>query len=150
GTSEAVVRLNHSADIPIYAALYDLGGRPRLATVTDRHVVWTCGEEERSGPAHNDATIAMVDCIAYWIWQVGPSLPELACLDSGPLVINVLIEDPHTWDEFASPAPSAEALSVAVTGQEVTVTARGAMTARLDGPVNDGERELIGEVLRAV
>lgn len=150
GTSEVVVRLHGSGDIPIYGALFDLGGRPRMATVTERHVVWTQGEDESSGTAHRSAAAAMVDCIAYWFWQIGPSLPELACLGCKPLVVNVLIEDPDSWDEFATPEPTGDAVSAEVTGQEITVTVHSAMPARLDGPVNDGEREIVKEILRAV
>jgi hypothetical protein len=151
-TTEAVVRLHSTGEIPIYAPLHDLAGRPRLATVTDRHVVWTQGEEERQSAEHHRATHAMVDCIAYWMWQVGPALPELAWHGIEPLVIDVVIDEPLSWSEFAAPGPTeSPTVTVVPSGElELTVTIHAAMAFRLDGPTNEGERELIRALLEAI
>lgn len=151
GTTVTVVRLNSSGDIPIYAPLFDLTGPPRQVLHGAGPPIWVIGEKEFASPAHRDGSAAMVDCIAYWLWQFEPSLPDSSWLGSEPLCIEVVIEQPETWEESAHPdseGPVAEA--AVVDPRTVRVNVLPAMVARMDGPDNGAERDLMAAVLAII
>jgi hypothetical protein len=149
-TTEPVALLNSSGHIPIYAPLFDLQGRPRLATISDRHLIWVQGEENPRDSAHGSVSQSMVDCIAYWLWQFADALPDLAWLEKEPLVIDVIVDDPSSWDEFADPDPSGPVAAGQVGDGRVEITILGALVPRVDGSDNRGERELMTEVLNTI
>lgn len=151
GTTVTVVRLNSSGDIPIYAPLFDLAGRPRQVLLGTGSPIWTVGEEEFASPAHRSGSGAMVDCITYWLWQLSTSLPDWSWLGDEPLCVEVMIENPESWEEFAHPDPEGEVAEAAIVDRRtVRINVLPAMVARMDGPDNGAERDLMAAVLAIV
>lgn len=148
---EQVALLHADRDIPIYVPFLGDPERPRLVVELASGAWWVLGEKAFSNSAHRFASVAMVDCIAYWLWQVGPSLPECVWLNDDMLTIDVVISDPDQWAPLAVPGASGPVARVEVSGERTaTVTVLPAMAARMDAPDNAAERELMEGVLRAI
>lgn len=93
----------------------------------------------------------MVDCIAYWLWQLEPSLPDWAWLREVPLSIQVTIGSPASWertDHIESAGPVADSKPANL--RTVALTVLPAMATRMDSPDNAAERDLIASVLGAI
>jgi hypothetical protein len=93
----------------------------------------------------------LVDCIAYWLWQATPSLPNLAAIGAPRLVIEVGLSEPQAWvtghpTESNGEVADAESTSVGV----LRITAHPAMLPLLDRPDNVAERALLRALLSGI
>lgn len=92
------IRLEDEPEIQIYLPRDDLDGQPRFLVEGLRVPVWVLGTEEIDTPAHRRRTVELVDCIAYWIWQMTPSLsPLVDRANVSRLQIAVRLETTDRW-----------------------------------------------------
>lgn len=152
GAITEVTRLADDPEIPVYIPARDLYDRsdevPRLLVEHGEIPLWVRAIAS-AGQDDLPAYAKVVDCIAFWLWQVSPAFPPLP---QGPIDIEVLLETPEAW-RSASRAPDengrvAEVQIVGPSHLQVTVFAR--IVSRLDHPDNDGERELAASLLKGI
>jgi hypothetical protein len=151
GVVEQVALLNGERDIPIYVPFLSDPERPRLVAELASGAWWVLGERTFSNSAHRFASVAMVDCIAYWLWQMEPSLPTCPWLNGDMLTIDVVLPDPDQWAPLATPGSDGPVAQAEPSDERtIAVTVLPAMAARMDSPDNAAERELMEAVLHAV
>jgi hypothetical protein len=148
---EQVALLNGDRDIPIYVPFLGDPERPRLVAELASGAWWVLGERTFSSSAHRLASVAMVDCIAYWLWQMEPSMPRCPWLKRDMLTVDMVISDPEQWAPLAAPSSDGPVARAELSdGHAIIVTVLPAMAARMDAPDNSAERELMEAVLHAV
>lgn len=151
GVVEQVALLNADRDIPIYVPFLGAPERPRLVAELASGAWWVLGERTYSSGAHRFASVALVDCIAYWLWQMERSLPVCSWLNGDTLTINVVLPDPDQWAPLVNPSSDGPVAHADLSHERtITVTVFPAMAARMDAPDNAAERELMEAVLLAV
>lgn len=65
-----VIRIHDSEHIPIFGVLDDLGGQPMLLVEGAPRPIWIQGPKTYTDPEHRRRHAEMIDCLAYWLWQV--------------------------------------------------------------------------------
>jgi hypothetical protein len=149
GSWTEVVRLHEAPHIPIYGVLNDLGSEALMLVEGTPIDIWVKATDvAQDGRA---AYFDLVDCVAYWLWQMAPSLPDLALVGAPRLIVEVTLSDPGAWTAaipVASGEPVAEANS-SVKGV-LRVTINPPMMAMLDRPDNAAERALVEIVLEGL
>ena len=150
GSITEVIRLAEDPEIPVFVPLIDLfdGGErtPRMLVEIGPVLVWVRAKKEL--PAEQRPAYAqMVDCIAYWLWQLGPSLPVLA---EEEVELEVVLEHPEVW-RSQQQAPEDDGRPVAATEivdyDQLRITVFPQMARRLDQPDNNAERDLAAALL---
>lgn len=140
-----VVRLHHEEHIPIYANLNDLGGRPLLLVEGAPFPLWVRGPETYHVPAHRGPHVQIVDCVAYWLWQLTPALSSLSLATGGSrLVVDVVVAEPDAWiDNVITDAQGDVAQAERAANGVLLLKVSPALIRELDRPDNAGERALV-------
>jgi hypothetical protein len=97
----------------------------------------------------------LAEAIAYWLWQFTPSLTSyFSFLDEkySRLLIEIKLDQPHTWDTRATVLGEEPAIATDVKTDDGTIrmTFKPGMNFLLQGADNTGEREMVRFLLRAL
>lgn len=110
--------------------------------------VWVRAPTRYAKPGHRRPHAEMVDCLAYWLWQFTPSLPDLAAPSRSRVIVDVEVEDPDLWVSETVPAASGEVASTQVLADGVLqMTVHASLMSELDRADNLGERALVRSLL---
>lgn len=153
GSITEVIRLADAPDIPVFIPVNDLfdvsDTAPRMLVEHGAAPIWVRAKrdaEDEDKPAYAQ----MVDCVAFWLWQLSPSFPELPTEE---IEVEVVLDGPEAWREKAKAPvddgrPVAEAELVYYDHLRITVFPQ--MIGRLDRPENDAEHELAAILLSGI
>jgi hypothetical protein len=147
-----VTTLHDSRDIPVYIPLRDLGSRVEILVEGLPCPIWIIGPDatEVAGSLYRQYA-EFADAIAYWLWQVTPSIAAwLTPLKgtTGPIAIRLVLVSPDMWTEM--PAAANTDGSVVVFGsamRDLVCEIRPSFVHLLQASDNRGERHLIRALL---
>jgi hypothetical protein len=144
-----VVRLHAAPHIPIYGLLNDSGRELLMLVEGPTSPIWVTAADV--APDARKVYFDLVDCIAYWLWQATPSLPDLAAIGTPRLVIEVALSEPEAWVTGHPMEPNGEVADTRSTSDGVLrITAHSAMLPLLDSPDNAAERALLHALLSGI
>ena len=160
GATIEVMTLHDTAAIPLYAPIESIGNQVTLLVEGLPLPVWIAGPDyARDGSderAFHSEYAEFADTIAYWLWQMTPSISEAIESLLGTLstiLIELRIDQKEQW-------------KLALTGAQVNgspletspdagcgrllVALHPSILRRCTGPDNEGEREIMTAVLRGI
>jgi hypothetical protein len=137
---------------PIYAPFrIPPGDEVQYYVELDEVGIWITAPTSGDQPKHRELAFLFVDAIAYWIWQFSPSLREqLAVIGDhvNPIMIEVHPQESDDWWEETIEHQEGQAVKVSVVDiGRVRVDLFPELKARISGPDNSGERELITAIV---
>ncbi|MFA4929390.1 MAG: hypothetical protein WC558_12810 [Patulibacter sp.] len=152
GSWADVVRVDDDPEIPIYGLLEGSAGRLVQAIEGGPIVVWvgavpaSTEEPQSSTPFEN-----MINCVAYWIWQLMPALEaRLEQIPALCVAIDVVLEAPESWTGSLEGVPTAGgpvARVEVLTDSGLRLTVFPSMINELMSGDNHAERALVRELL---
>jgi hypothetical protein len=153
GQISEVLRLHDDPEIPIYVRANDLSDQekagPRQMVEVDGVTIWVTSPPVQG--AERATYWQLVDCVAYWIWQLSPALPVIpAALASATIELELEVETPDVWTGASSPRGEGSVASFAVHQAGARVVIHPIMATRLDRPDNEAERELARILLEGI
>lgn len=146
-----VVRLDSDPGTPIFAPI-ESGDMPRLLVESARGQVWFLPWE---GARTEDRGVfaQIIECLAYWCWQMEKWLPEFSSLESEPFTVEVKVEDPDEWRSVVNEGSSEEQKAIATfahTETGIGIRIHGGSVGAFSGAGNQGERELARILLKGI
>ncbi len=159
GATVEVTTIHDTRNIPVYASpdllnrnLIELlvEGLPLPVWVTNRSFETAAHEKLFSN------YMQFADAIAFWLWQFSPALRTLL-VDGTHGFSRILIEigllQPDDWEirrEITPDSPPSIEVTADIRSGTVTVNFRPTMFNLLGGPDNQGEREMMREILKGM
>ena len=148
-----VIRVHDDPAIQIYVAVADLADRstsgPRMLVEDGPVPIWVTSAGDPTDD-HRAAYAQLVDCVAYWLWQISASLQELSALvEHEPVTVKLELDTPEAWSNEA-PADDVGPVATVETDPDapgLRLVVHPAMVARLDQANNVAERELVRTLL---
>jgi len=144
-----VTRAFDDPDIPIYLPW----GAPMAGMLVELPAgpIWVVDE---TGAQPGGAAVAgakvVIDCIAYWLWQMASGLPPTGALGDA-LVVAIKFDDPSMFVGTASADSGGAIATATVAGPaRVELELHHDLVARLNRPDNLGERDLMAVLVDAV
>jgi len=154
GRSVVEVALLHGERrIPIYIPYPPGIGRPRVLVEGLALPIWVVAPERGFEARYRARCAQFADLISYWLWQITPDIAPLAesIAESQDKVVFELelVEDDAWFND--TPAEDDEALAWQVVARDrIGMTVYPAVMDRLSGPTNEGERDIVAELVRAI
>jgi hypothetical protein len=159
GATVEVTTIHDTRSIPVYASP-DLLNRNLIELLVEGLPlpVWVANRSFET-PAHEalfSNYMQFADAIAYWLWQFSPALQTLL-VDGTRGYSRILIEigllQPDDWEirkEIEHDSPPSIEVTANIRSGTVTVNFRPTMFNLLGGPDNQGEREMMREILKGI
>ncbi len=142
--------------IPIYTPPSQLGKQIALVVEGELPIpVWVMGKDDLEGQLR-EIVARTVEALAYWLWQFQSFLaPALAFVaeNCSAFVIEIDLDDPAQWDQALDGSveeqreDEAMISSMESTDEGMRITLRSSLLTRLYKADNQGERELVQELL---
>lgn len=150
GSITEVIRLAEDPRIPVYIPILDLyeasDGVPRLLVEHQGTQIWVKADLRAAGEDKR-AYAQIVDCIAFWLWQLAPAFPSLR---QKRIDLEVLLENPGVWRSAAEVEDDGPVADIELIHDNLRVTVFPQMVPRLNQPDNNAERELAATLLRGI
>lgn len=139
--------------VPIYAPLPSDGDDFRLTVDGLPVQLWVVGSDAQKQDEQPNLARALIDLVAYWMWQCNDLLqPALESLskNSPVLVIEVDFETSESWFEKGDAPDPDDALSVELKAGYIRVWFSESAGQLFFGPDNSGERALLRKLIPVV
>lgn len=159
GATVEVTTIHDSRNIPVYASP-DLLDRNLIELLVEGLPlpVWVANRSFET-PAHEALFpnyMQFADAIAYWLWQFSPALRTLLAdgmRGYSRILIEIGLLQPDDWEirrEIEHDSPPPIEVTANLGSATVMVNFRPTMFNLLSGPDNQGEREMMREILKGI